>query len=48
MPSDIYKKNPDLWVDDIDDGGKNLYESELLEKLLNFLELIVKLVSIKY
>ena len=42
MPSDIYKKNPDLWVDDIDDGGKNLYESELLEKLLDFFRIDCK------
>ena len=42
MPSDIYKKNPDLWVDDIDDGGKNLYEFELLERLLNFFRIDCK------
>ncbi len=30
MPSEIKQRFPDFWLDDIDEGGKNLYEKELL------------------
>ena len=30
-PLEMKKKHPDLWKDDIDEGGKNLYEAEFLE-----------------
>ena len=29
-PLDIKKQHPNMWLDDIDEGGKNLYEKELL------------------
>lgn len=31
MPSEIAKKFPNLWVSEEDEGGKNMYESDLLE-----------------
>jgi len=42
MPSDIYQKTPNYWVDDNDDGGKNLYEFELLKKLIKSLNIDCK------
>jgi CheY-like chemotaxis protein len=30
MPSDIEKKFPDMWLNDIDEGGKNMHESDFL------------------
>ena len=30
-PLEMKRKHPDLWKDDIDEGGKNLYEAEFLE-----------------
>ena len=39
MPSDMEKLHPNLWKNDIDDGGKNLYESEFLEAQLKRLGL---------
>lgn len=30
MPSEIEKKHPDLWLNDEDEGGKNMHESEFL------------------
>ncbi len=35
MPSEIQKKHPEYWKNDEDDGGKNLFEAELLEKNLS-------------
>ncbi|MEA3316759.1 MAG: PglZ domain-containing protein [Bacteroidota bacterium] len=35
MPYDINKLYPQLWLNDEDDGGKNLNEEELLEKQIN-------------
>ncbi|OFY84871.1 MAG: two-component system response regulator, partial [Bacteroidetes bacterium RIFOXYA2_FULL_33_7] len=32
MPSEIQKLYPDIWLNDEDDGGKNLYEEEMLTK----------------
>lgn len=34
MPYEIKKLYPELWRDDEEDGGKNLFEAELLEKQL--------------
>jgi hypothetical protein len=34
MPGDMEKLHPDLWLNDTDDGGKNLYEKEFLEAQL--------------
>lgn len=31
MPSDMEKLHPDLWKNDTDEGGKNLYEDEFLK-----------------
>lgn len=39
MPSDMEKLHPDLWKNDTDDGGKNLYEKEFLEAQLKRLGL---------
>ena len=35
MPSEIDKLYPQLWLDDIEEGGKNLHEKELIEKHLS-------------
>ncbi|MFN8256414.1 MAG: bifunctional response regulator/alkaline phosphatase family protein [Bacteroidales bacterium] len=35
MPSQIQEMYPDFWVYDEEEGGKNLYEKELLQKQLN-------------
>ena len=42
MPSDIYKNFPNYWVDDNEEGGKNLYESELIQHLIKNLNLDIK------
>ena len=34
MPSEINKLYPDLWLNDDEEGGKNMHEEELLEKQL--------------
>lgn len=39
MPADMKKKHPDLWLDDTDEGGKNLHEKEFLEAQLKRLGL---------
>lgn len=31
MPSEIEKRHPDLWLNENDEGGKNMHEAELLE-----------------
>ncbi|MFT5820857.1 MAG: CheY-like chemotaxis protein [Crocinitomix sp.] len=31
MPSDIEKRHPDLWLNENDEGGKNMHEAELLK-----------------
>ena len=31
MPLDIKQKHPDLWLDENDEGGKNMHEAELLK-----------------
>ena len=39
MPSEMERLHPNLWKNDIDDGGKNLYEAEFLEAQLKRLGL---------
>lgn len=39
MPADMKKKHPDLWLDDTDEGGKNLHEKEFLQAQLKRLGL---------
>jgi CheY-like chemotaxis protein len=39
MPSDMEKLHPNLWKNDTDDGGKNLYEEEFLQAQLKRLGL---------
>lgn len=39
MPSDMEKLFPKYWKNDIDDGGKNLYEAEFLETQMKRLSL---------
>lgn len=34
MPSEMEKLHPDLWLNDTDEGGKNLYEKEFLDAQL--------------
>ncbi|MFK5982719.1 MAG: PglZ domain-containing protein [Flavobacteriaceae bacterium] len=34
MPSDMEKLHPNLWLNDTDEGGKNMYEKEFLEAQL--------------
>ena len=34
FPSQIKKQFPNYWVEDYEEGGKNLYEKELFEELL--------------
>tara|TARA_R110000850_G_scaffold80862_1_gene173538 strand:+ start:82139 stop:83689 length:1551 start_codon:yes stop_codon:yes gene_type:complete len=34
MPSEMEKLHPDLWLNDTEEGGKNLYEKEFLEAQL--------------
>ena len=43
MPLEISRKHPDLWVEDIEDEGKNLHEKELLEAQLKRNNLDVRL-----
>ena len=40
MPKEIKDKFPQYWKDDHEDGGKNLYESELLKKNINRLNIV--------
>jgi len=42
MPSEIQKLHPELWVSEDEEGGKNLYEKELLEKNLKRLNKNIK------
>ena len=42
MPSDMERLHPDLWKNDTDEGGKNLYESEFLERQLKRLGADIK------
>lgn len=42
MPSDMEKIHPDLWLNDTDEGGKNMKEEEFLEAQLKRLRLDLK------
>ncbi|MHA7059164.1 T9SS response regulator signal transducer PorX [Aquimarina sp. M1] len=42
MPSDMKKRHPDLWLDDTDEGGKNMNENEFLTAQLQRLGLNIK------
>jgi CheY-like chemotaxis protein len=42
MPADMEKRHPDLWLNDTDDGGKNMHENEFLEAQLKRLGLQIK------
>ncbi|TSE11546.1 MULTISPECIES: PglZ domain-containing protein [Aquimarina] len=42
MPSEMKKKHPDLWLDDTDEGGKNMNENEFLTAQLQRLGLNIK------
>ncbi len=39
MPSEMKKKHPTLWLDDTDDGGKNMHEADFLEHQLKRLHI---------
>src|SRR5690554_1663551 len=39
MPLDMERQHPDLWLNDVDEGGKNLYEEAFLEAQLKRLRL---------
>jgi len=39
MPSEMEKQHPDLWLNDTDEGGKNMHEKEFLEAQLKRLNL---------
>lgn len=39
MPSEMKKKHPDLWLDDTDEGGKNMHEAAFLEHQLRRLHI---------
>jgi len=41
MPSEMEKKHPNLWKNDMDEGGKNLYEAEFLEHQIKRLGLTI-------
>ena len=42
MPSDMEKRHPDLWLNDTEDGGKNMNEDKFLEAQLKRLGLNLK------
>ncbi|MDH7445734.1 T9SS response regulator signal transducer PorX [Aquimarina sp. 2201CG14-23] len=42
MPADMKKRHPDLWLDDTDEGGKNMNENEFLTAQLQRLGLDIK------
>lgn len=42
LPVDMEKKHPDLWKNDPDEGGKNLFEAEFLAAQLKRLNLNIK------
>ncbi len=42
MPSEMKKRHPDLWLDDTDEGGKNMNENEFLTAQLKRLGLNIK------
>lgn len=42
MPSEMEKRHPKLWKNDIDSGGKNMFENEFLTDQINRLNLSIK------
>src|SRR5699024_2837025 len=42
MPSEMERLYPELWKNDVDDGGKNLYEKEFLATQIKRLGLDIK------
>ncbi len=42
MPEDMKKRHPNLWLDDTDEGGKNMHEDEFLTAQLQRLRLNIK------
>ena len=42
MPSEMEKRHPEFWKNDIDEGGKNLFENEFLTAQINRLSLNIK------
>ena len=42
MPLEMEKKHPDLWLNDTDEGGKNMYENEFLKAQIKRLQLDIK------
>ncbi len=42
MPSEMEKRHPNYWKNDIDEGGKNLFESEFLSEQIGRLQLDIK------
>lgn len=42
MPSEMKKMHPDLWLDDTDEGGKNMNENEFLTAQLKRLGMDIK------
>ncbi|WP_339610234.1 bifunctional response regulator/alkaline phosphatase family protein [uncultured Planktosalinus sp.] len=42
MPDDMDKLHPDLWLNDTDEGGKNMHEQEFLETQLKRLGMNIK------
>jgi len=45
MPSEMEKLNPDIWVNDEDEGGKNMHEEEFVQKQMKRLGLDGKKIS---
>ena len=43
MPSDMQKLHPDLWLNDTDEGGKNMHEEEFLQAQMKRLGLDYKM-----
>lgn len=41
-PAEMKQKHPDLWLDDTEEGGKNMYENEFLTAQLKRLKLDIK------
>lgn len=42
MPADMEKRHPNYWLNDTDEGGKNMYENDFLEAQLKRLGLNIK------
>lgn len=42
MPSEMKKRHPDLWLDDTDEGGKNMHENDFLTAQIKRLGMNIK------